>query len=133
MISKSDIKHIAKNRLIDSEILYKAMRYDGSYYLCGYVIELGLKYRICETLSWSDYPSTSNEFKKGLNSFKTHDLDVLLKLSGIEAIIKSKVLPAWDIVKLWNTEKRYQPIGEIKAVDTKEMLNSSKIILGELL
>lgn len=133
MLSKSDIKYIVKNRYLDSEILYKARRYDGSYYLCGYVVELGLKYRICETLGWPDYPSTSNEFKKGLNSFKTHDLDVLLKLSGIDAIIKSKVLADWDIVRRWNTEKRYQPIGDIKAIDVKEMLNSSKIILGELL
>lgn len=87
MIKISDIGHMAKNRLEDSEILYKAIRYDGSYYLCGYVIELGLKYRICKALDLSGYFETNQEFK-GYN-IKTHDLDILLKLSGIEKIIKS--------------------------------------------
>lgn len=132
MIKISDIRQMAKNRLEDSEVLYKARRYDGSYYLCGYVIELGLKYKICETLDWDGYFETNSEFK-GYNSFKTHDLDILLRLSGIETTIKSKVLVYWSIVRLWNPEKRYQPIGNIKPIDTKEMLKSSKIILGELL
>jgi hypothetical protein len=36
--------------LIDAEVLLNAKRFDGSVYLCGYAIELGLKKRICETL-----------------------------------------------------------------------------------
>ncbi len=132
MISKLDIKYIAKNRLIDSEILYKATRYNGSYYLCGYAIELSLKYQICDILDWSDYPLTRKEFK-GINSFKTHDLDILLKLSGIEKDIKSRFLLEWNIVRFWNPEKRYLPVGSIKPLDAKAMLNSSKIILGNIL
>lgn len=132
MITYSDIERIAKNRLIDSELLYRSMRYDGSYYLCGYVIELGLKYRICKTLGWIGYPSTSTEFQ-GYTSFKTHNLDILLRLSGIEIIVKSKVFTDWGIVRLWNSEIRYQPIGSIRPIDSKEMLKSSKTVLGELL
>lgn len=132
MIKNSDIEHISKNRLTDSETLYRAMRYDGSYYLCGYAIELGLKYRICKTLGWTGYPSTSTEFQ-GYTSFKTHNLDILLRLSGIETTVKSKVFTDWGVVRLWNSEIRYQPIGSIKPIDSKEILKSSKIVLGELL
>lgn len=132
MIKISDIRQMAKNRLEDSEILYKARRYDGSYYLCGYVVELGLKYRICKTLDWDGYFETNSEFK-GYANFKTHDLDILLKLSGMETIIKSRILADWIIVRLWNPEKRYRPVGSVKAMDTKTMLKCSNIILGELI
>lgn len=88
MISKSELGILAKARLEDSKILLDAKRYDGSVYICGYVIELGLKLRICKTLKWEGYPNTNNEFKD-LRSFKTHNLDVLLTLSGIEEKIKT--------------------------------------------
>ena len=51
-------------------------RYDGSVYLCGYVIELLLKARICKTLNWDGFPSDSKEFQN-LNNFKTHNLEIL--------------------------------------------------------
>ncbi len=56
-------------------------RYDGAVYLAGYTVELALKARICEVLNWSGYPATSKEFD-GYRSFRTHDLRVLLSLSG---------------------------------------------------
>jgi hypothetical protein len=58
MIKISDITQMVKSRLEDSETLYKAKRYDGSYYLCGYVTELALKYRICKILGWDGYFET---------------------------------------------------------------------------
>jgi len=64
--------------------------------LCGYAIELGLKKRICETLKWNEYP-TSGRY----STFKTHDLDVLLHLSGIEDNVKIHYLSEWLIVSQW--------------------------------
>jgi hypothetical protein len=128
---------MANNRLEDSKILYRSLRFDGSYYLCGYVVELGLKYRICKTLNWDGYFETAKEFKPkdttGYNSFKTHDLEALLKLSGIEQNIRNNFIAEWSIVRVWNPEKRYQPIGTIKGITAKAMLKSSEIILKELL
>jgi len=132
MLKSSDIKHIAIARLEDAVTLFNAQRYDGAYYLCGYAIELGLKYRICKTLKWNDYPLTSNEFKK-YSSFKTHEVDILLNLSGREKIIKSKFLVEWSFVRNWNPEYRYQPIGKIKKIDAHTMLMSTKNILNALL
>lgn len=133
MLNNLDIKRIAKTRLKDSEVLFNAKRYDGSYYLCGYTIELGLKYRICNTLDWTDYPASKNEFNAGYQCFKTHNLDILLKLSGKEKIVKSKYLADWSNVKGWNPESRYKPIGTIKVTEAKLMLISSKVILKALL
>lgn len=132
MIKISDIDQMVKSRLEDSETLYRTRRYDGSYYLCGYVIELALKYRICKTLNWDSYFETNKEFQ-GYNNFKTHNLEILLKLSGVEKIVRSKFINEWSIVRFWNPEKRYQPIGSAKAIDAKMMIMSSKSILGELI
>jgi hypothetical protein len=126
MMKISDIKYMAKNKLEDSEVLYRARRYDGSYYLCGYATELGLKYKICVSLNWDSYFDN-------FNSFKIHNLDDLLRLSGIEKYIRSNFVTEWSFIRLWNPEKRYQPVGIVKAIDVKNILRSSKIILGELL
>jgi hypothetical protein len=56
-----------------------------------YRIELALKARICVTLKWTAFPETSKEFA-GLSSFKIHDLDLLLHLSGVETKIKTRYM-----------------------------------------
>ena len=88
MIKRIELREIAKARIKDAEVLLMAKRYDGAVYICGYAIELGPKARICRTLKWPCYPSTNKEFAD-YRRFKTHDLDVLLHLSGIEEKIKN--------------------------------------------
>ncbi len=73
MLKKLDIQRIVYARLKDAEVLFEAQRYDGAVYLCGYAVELGLKYKICKTLNWDGYPLTRNEFE-GYSTFKTHKL-----------------------------------------------------------
>jgi hypothetical protein len=110
MISTKELRDISQARLRDAEVLLQAKRFDGAFYLSGYAVELALKARICRTLKWPDFPATQQEFK-GLQSVKTHDLEVLLKFSGVEARIKTKHLQEWSPVVDWNPEKRYQAIG----------------------
>jgi len=131
MISVKDLKKIAKDRLKDSEVLFRNKRYDGSIYLCGYAVEIALKAKICKTLRWSGFPETGKEFKN-FNSFKTHNLDVLLKLSGMESKIKGMYMTDWSIIALWDPEVRYKPIGTAKKIDVQDMISSSKNILGIL-
>jgi HEPN domain-containing protein len=88
MVPIADLRKIAKGRLVDADVLFQAGRYDGAIYLCGYAVEIALKARICRTLKWPGYPSNFT----GYLSFKTHNLDILLHLSGVEAKIKSKYL-----------------------------------------
>jgi hypothetical protein len=56
------------------------------------------------------FPESTSEFTT-LQSFKTHNLEVLLKLSGTESKIKTKFLADWSIVSRWNPESRYRKIG----------------------
>jgi hypothetical protein len=96
MITRSDLRRIARTRLRDAEVPFRGRRYNGAVYLCGYAVELTLKARICFTLRWPDFPEKGKEFE-GLQSFKTHDPDVLLRLSGRDTIRTSH--PAyWSVV-----------------------------------
>ena len=83
MLTIAELRKIAKARLDDAEVLLQARRYDGAIYLCGYAVEVALKARICRTLHWEGFPETANEFRD-YQSFRTHDLTVLLHLSGVE-------------------------------------------------
>jgi HEPN domain-containing protein len=58
MISTKDLRAIARARLRDAQVLLKAERFDGAFYLSGYAVELALKARICRTLKWRATPST---------------------------------------------------------------------------
>jgi hypothetical protein len=103
-------------------------RYDGSIYLCGYAIELSLKYRICKTLGWTDFPATGGEFK-AYQTFRTHDLDILLHLSGREARIKQRVFPEWSTVAAWDPEVRYRTIGSASRADAELMIKATATVL----
>ena len=128
MLTKKELKKIAKARLKDAEVLLSGKRFDGAVYLCGYVIELGLKAKICKTLSWEGYPASNNEFSN-YKSFRTHDLDVLLHLSGVEELIKFSLLYEWSMISQWNPMKRYQPIGDANKKDAEDMIKSAATLL----
>jgi HEPN domain-containing protein len=131
VISKTNLIKLAKARLKDAEVLYSAKRYDGSVYLCGYVIELALKARIAKTLKWTGFPETRSEFQN-YTSFRTHDLDVLLSLSGKESIIRARYLTAWSVFSSWSPERRYNPVGTASRQDAKRILESAKMLVGIL-
>ncbi len=131
MLDKKEIKKIARARLKDAEVLAASRRYEGAIYLCGYAVELGLKARICKTLKWSGYPSSNNEFKE-YRSFKTHNLDVLLHLTGIEDRVKTALLVEWSAVTGWDPESRYNPIGNVSPADAQLMISSAKALLAKL-
>jgi hypothetical protein len=131
MLTKQELRLIARARLQDAEALFRANRYDGSIYLCGYAIEIGLKNKICKTLHWNEFPSTKNEFQN-LQSFKTHNLDILLKLSGAESKIKINFLSEWSQVAKWEPDARYKPIGSSSGSEAQLMIAAAKIILRQL-
>lgn len=131
MLDITDLEKIATARIKDAEVLLNSRRYDGSIYLCGYAVEIALKARICKTLGWSGYPPTKREFEN-YQSFKTHNLDILLRLSGIEKKIKVELLAEWSAITAWDPEIRYKPIGSATKGKTKLMIDSSKKLLGIL-
>ena len=118
-------------KLKDAEVLLKNRRYDGCVYMCGYVVELALKARTCKTLKWVNFPETSSEFIN-YRSFKTHNLDILLTLSGLETKIKLSHFADWNNVNQWNPEMRYGPVGTITSIEAKDMIDSTKNLLRVL-
>jgi hypothetical protein len=94
-------------------------------------VEIALKERICRTLNWPEFPSTRGDFIS-LQSFRTHDLDILLHLSGVEQEIKKERLAEWSSVAAWNPEARYYPIGSTTAAEAAQMVKSAKVLLEAL-
>jgi len=131
MLKRTELKKIAQARIEDGEILLNSHRYDGAIYLCGYAVEISLKERICRTLGWDGYPSTTKEFTN-YQSFRTHNLDVLLRLSGSEHKIRTEFLAEWSAVAEWDPEIRYKPIGSATKQGAELMIESSKKLLSVL-
>jgi HEPN domain-containing protein len=131
MISAEDVTEIARARLEDANILLASKRYDGAIYLCGYAVELALKAKICRVLNWAGYPSTSGEFKD-YQSFRTHDLDVLLHLTGREEFVKTSLFTEWSAVAQWNPNARYQTIGTTKEPDAQLMISAASLLLEKI-
>ena len=131
MINRTELRKIARVRLKDAEALLRAGRYDGAIYLGGYVVELALKSRICKTLKWTGFPQTRGEFQS-FQSFKTHDLDVLLSSSGVEDKIKAKYLAEWSAVASWDPEARYNPIGSASKTDAELLIEAARKLLSVL-
>lgn len=138
MLLRADLKRIAHERLIDAETLLQAGRFDGATYLCGYVIEMILKLRICKTLRWEGFPELRKEFE-GLSSFKTHDFDNLLHLSGKEEKVKQLYLSEWSLVKTWNPELRYNRVMSLSKSQTSkrreevaDIISATKILMNVL-
>ncbi len=131
MISRADLIKIARGRLKDAQVLLDAGRYDGAIYLGGYVVEIALKQRICTTLKWSGFPQTNKEFQ-GYQSFKTHDLDVLLSLSGVEAKIRTNYVIEWSAVIIWDPEIRYNLIGSTSKAEAERLIKAAQKLLRAL-
>jgi hypothetical protein len=131
MISLKELRNLCEDRIKEAEALVDVKLYDGAYYLCGYAVEIALKKRICKTLRWNGgYPRTDAEFKN-LTSFKTHDLDMLLHLSGIEDEIKQRFFSEWSIVTVWKPEMRYASRTKNEQM-AKGMLQAVKRLLEQL-
>jgi len=121
MISAKVLRSIGRARLTDAKVLLKARRYDGSFYLCGYAVELALKARICRALQWSGFPESAREFD-GLQSLRTHDLETLLRFCRAERRIKSSYIAEWSVALTWRPEWRYRAIGQVTPHDAADMV-----------
>ena len=131
MISRNELRKIARVKLKDAEILYKNRRYDNAIYLCGYAIEAVLKARICRTLKWDGFPETRGEFQS-YQSFRTHDLNILLSLSGVEAKILTEHRLEWADVSMWSPEMRYLPVGTTQQSDVLNIIGATKVLVKVL-
>jgi len=128
VIAVSELDKLAQARLEDAKALLAASRLDAATYLCGYAVEVALKARICRVLNWPDFPSTGGEFH-AYRSFQTHDLDVLLRLSGQEPRVKHEHFELWNAAAKWRSEHRYNAIGTVERTNAEAMVQAAGKLL----
>ncbi|HVR38306.1 MAG TPA: HEPN domain-containing protein [Thermoanaerobaculia bacterium] len=123
MASRTQLKELALLRLREAKYLFEGGFYDGARYLAGYVLELALKARICRVLDMEEYPDTG-ELRR---VYATHDLDQLLKLSGLnrKLAIATKTFDRWSIAAQWKPEYRYSSEGTTNAQDAERILSAT--------
>ena len=100
--------------------------------MCGYAVEIALKVRICKTLGWSGFPETNREFDD-YRSFRTHDLEVLLTLTGVEDLVTTRYGLFWSSVSFWNPELRYGRVGHSNASVAGAMIGATQILMRYLM
>ena len=131
MIETDELRRSAQSRLEDAAALLLGGRYDGAVYICGYAVELALKARICQVMNWAGYPSTRREFQD-YQTFRTHNLSVLLRLSGMENRIKVDFAAEWTVVAAWNPEMRYQAVDATSQRNAAVMVEATTTLLRVL-
>jgi HEPN domain-containing protein len=114
---------IQKHR--DAELLLVHGRYANAIYLCGYCVELALKYAIARNMNWSVFKPEGK-----LKFLKVHDLDLLVMLTGQETRIRK--LPAWSIVNQWTEAQRYDDPAQSTEEDAQAMLAATKQFVEEV-
>jgi HEPN domain-containing protein len=127
-VNADDLKRVARAKLSDAQHLYRGRRFDSAFYLCGYAVEATLKYRICRTHGWSAY-----YYKDAFRSFATHDLTILLRLSGTEPKIRSRFPAEWSEVANRTVERRYDPVGSTTEASARQIIAAARILLKVLL
>lgn len=123
MSTREQLRNLATLRLREAEALFDAGLYDGCAYLCGYVVELALKARICATPDLVEYPEKA---RLG-GSFLTHDFDDLKLLAGMEnefTAARPGLLANWSIASKWKPEQRYDPEGTYYRSTAEKILDA---------
>ena len=126
-LTPDDLDALAAARLQDAEALLAADRHDAAQYICGYSVELKLKARICRAHGWDKYPPVAPLAQ----ALKTHNLEVLLLLSTMNARIVSEYAGHWSVVLAWNPEQRYD-VSPVAAQDAQTMIDAARALMAIL-
>jgi|HubBroStandDraft_1064217.scaffolds.fasta_scaffold396929_1 hypothetical protein len=57
-----------------------------------------------------------------MQSIRTHDLDLLLRFSGVEGRVKEKYPAEWSVVLRWTPERRHLPVGSSSVEETADTI-----------
>lgn len=118
-MNRRDLQILADLRIVDAKILIDGSRFSGAYYLLGYAVECALKACIAKQIKEHDFPDK----QLVLDSY-THNLEKLLRISGVKLMFDSLIKTNqsfevnWNIVKDWTEGSRYDNnVSEVKARD----------------
>ncbi len=115
-MNRDDLKELSVIRLEEVEFLLQNGKYDGAYYLCGYIIEYAIKACIAKRINQYDFPDKvttqnaySHSFTGLINAAKLEpQLRIELRSNSIFASM-------WNVVIDWKPDSRYEKNSEIKA------------------
>ncbi len=118
-MNRKNFQSIARLRRSEAAALLKTRYYAGAYYLIGYAVESGLKACIAKQTKRHDFPD-----KSLVKQVFTHDLEKLVKLSGLATTLETDLKANknlelnWAIVKDWTEQSRYEMnISNVQALD----------------
>jgi HEPN domain-containing protein len=115
-LSRSALKKLAEERLKDSRVLLDAGNYSGSYHLCGFAVECGLKAIIAKNVKRNMFPT-----KDFGNKCYTHNLTALANLANLTTQREDKQSRDpifslnWSIAINWNEHSRYKKYSKREA------------------
>jgi len=105
-VVRRDFQNLSVLRVRDARRLADAGLYDGAYYLGGIAIECALKSAIARATQRYEFPDLERTRR-----VYTHNLEILLKLSGLDTKLddaEPHAQDAWARARSWNVETRYQ-------------------------
>lgn len=126
-MNRDNFKQIANIRRKEAKTLLSNGNYDGAYYLCGYVVECGLKACIAKKTKKYDFPD-----RKTVKDSYNHDLEKLVGVAGlkqdlqIELSTNRKFAVNWAVVKDWEEVSRYKKQNDKKARDLYSAITDRK-------
>lgn len=124
MATRRQLQELALLRLQEAEALYAAGLFEGCVYLCGYVVELALKARICANLGLSEYPEKGSRLREAMKSHVLEDLGLLAGMVHEFSPGRSVLLSNWSLIRVWNPEWRYGPKGSYDQTFAKRLLDA---------
>ncbi len=128
---------MAISRLKDAEILVKNKRYDGAYYLAGYVVEYSLKAVIAKLIPLKvfGFPSVKEDFNI-LSNLREHNfeklLEIIMPIKTDQTNFKDKFKKEWGVILEWSPEIRYSKVNKITLQETELIIETCKTLYNEI-
>jgi HEPN domain-containing protein len=112
---KTVLLQISRERFADAKVLLRQKRYNGAVYLGGYVIECLLKAAVCVQLRRDTLPG----------EYRTHELEPLLRSSGLEADLKAdqRLASRFYTANIWCVDVRYQG-AHVSAAEARDFVEA---------
>jgi hypothetical protein len=126
IITRADFQKLALVKLQEAEILLNRRKYNGAYYLCGYVIEFALKACIAKKLRRYQFPDLQY-----VRKVHTHDPRELIVAADLLPDLTSEMKTNtqfgvfWGIVIEWSEQSRYRRVTRKEAEDLHRAVSDS--------
>ena len=124
-MNRNDLQDLSRLRLREAGLLLRNQRYEGAYYLTGYVIEAALKACIAKQTKRHEFPD-----RKTVNESYSHDLEKLVRVAGLHRSLDAETRQDkafevnWSVIKDWSEESRYERRGKREAEDLYRAVTS---------